>query len=62
MAKKKARAKMKTEERLDIRLRVDGELHEEIQEAAGQDHCSIAAFIRAAVVKELKRRKRETTE
>lgn len=53
------RKKMKAEERFDIRLRVDGELHARIQEAADQEGNSIAAFIRAAVVKELKRRERE---
>ena len=53
MAKKKARAKMKTEERLDIRLRVDGELPRgDSRGWHGQAHCSIAAFIRTAVVKD----------
>jgi predicted HicB family RNase H-like nuclease len=53
------RKKMKTEEKIDIRLRVDGDLHRRIQEAADQEGNSVAAFIRAAVVKELKRREHE---
>jgi predicted HicB family RNase H-like nuclease len=53
------RKKMKTEEKIDIRLRVDEELHARIQAAADQEGNSVAAFIRAAVVKELKRREKE---
>jgi predicted HicB family RNase H-like nuclease len=53
------RKKMKPEEKFDIRLRVDSELHQRIQAAADQEGNSVAAFIRAAVVKELKRRERE---
>jgi predicted HicB family RNase H-like nuclease len=60
MAKKKR--KMKTEEKIDIRLRVDDELHRRIQAAADQEGNSVAAFIRSAVVRELKRREREATE
>ena len=52
---------MKTEEKIDIRLRVDGELQQRIQTAADQEGNSVAAFIRAAVVKELKRRKNKVT-
>jgi len=50
---------MKTEEKIDIRLRVDSDLHQRIQDAADQEGNSVAAFIRAAVVKELKRREKE---
>jgi len=53
------RKKMKPDERFDIRLRVDSELHKRIQSAADTEGNSIAAFIRSAVVKELKRRERE---
>jgi predicted HicB family RNase H-like nuclease len=56
------RKKVKTEEKVDIRLRMDGELHERILKAASQEGNSVAAFIRAAVVKELKRREREGLE
>jgi hypothetical protein len=49
----------KTEEKIDIRLRVDEELHKRIQTAADEEGNSVAAFIRAAVLKELKRRQRE---
>lgn len=64
MAAKKRGAKKvtKTEERIDIRLRVDGDLHQRIQVAADQEGNSVAAFIRAAVVKELNRRDREAAE
>lgn len=58
--KRKGKKMVKTDERLDIRLRVDGELHERIRAAADAEGNSIAAFIRAAVVKELKRREKET--
>ena len=61
MAKKKSR-KMKTAEKVDIRLRVDSELAQRIQEAADQEGNSVAAFIRAAVVKELKWREKESTD
>jgi uncharacterized protein (DUF1778 family) len=54
--------KMQTQEKIDIRLRVDGDLHQRIQEAADAEGNSVAAFIRAAVVKELKRRERENAD
>lgn len=53
------RKQMRPEEKFDIRLRVDTDLHKRIQAAADTEGNSIAAFIRAAVVKELKRRERE---
>ena len=53
------RKKVKTEEKVDIRLRVDGDLHQRIQDAADQEGNSVAAFVRSAVVKELKRREKE---
>jgi predicted HicB family RNase H-like nuclease len=56
------RKKMKIEEKIDIRLRVDSDLHQRIQAAADQESNSVAAFIRSAVVKELKRREKESTE
>jgi predicted HicB family RNase H-like nuclease len=49
------RKKMTNEERIDIRIRVDGDLHRRIQNAADQESNSIAAFIRTAVVEKLKR-------
>jgi uncharacterized protein (DUF1778 family) len=52
------RKKVKTDEKTDIRLRVDGELAARIQEAAEEEGNSVAAFIRSAVLKELKRRER----
>lgn len=55
------RKKMKTAEKTDIRLRVDADLAQRIQQAADQEGNSVAAFIRAAVVKELKRREQEET-
>jgi uncharacterized protein (DUF1778 family) len=56
------RKKVKTDEKVDIRLRVDADLARRVQEAADQEGNSVAAFIRAAVVKELKRREREGVE
>lgn len=59
MAKKKMKTETKVDEKIDIRLRVDPELHSRIQAIADQDGNPVAAFIRAAVVRELKRRERE---
>jgi predicted HicB family RNase H-like nuclease len=56
MGRKRA---VKTAEKFDIRLGVDEELHRRIQAAADAESNSVAAFIRSAVVKELKRRERE---
>jgi uncharacterized protein (DUF1778 family) len=53
------RKKMKTEEKIDIRIRVDEELQHRIQAAADLEGNSVAAFIRSAVVKELNRRDAE---
>lgn len=52
------RKKVNADTRFDIRLRVDSDLHARIQKAADAEGNSIAAFIRAAVVKELKRREK----
>jgi uncharacterized protein (DUF1778 family) len=49
------RKKMKTEEKVDIRLRVDSEFQQRVQDAADQEGNSVAAFIRTAVVEKLKR-------
>jgi uncharacterized protein (DUF1778 family) len=59
MGRKKMKA---TEEKTDIRLRVDAELQQRIQAAADAEGNSVAAFIRSAVVRELKRREREAQE
>jgi uncharacterized protein (DUF1778 family) len=53
------RKKMKTEEKVDIRLRMDAEQARLIQEAADEEGNSVAAFIRAIVMKEVNRRKKE---
>lgn len=53
------RKKMKANEKFDVRLRVDEALHRQLQGAADEEGNSVAAFIRAAVVKELKRRQKE---
>jgi uncharacterized protein (DUF1778 family) len=50
--------RMKTDEKIDIRLRVDSDLYRKIQEAAEAEGNSVAAFIRAATVKELRRLER----
>ena len=50
---------MKTEEKIDIRIRVDEDLQQRIQAAADLEGNSVAAFIRSAVVKELNRRDSE---
>jgi predicted HicB family RNase H-like nuclease len=57
--KKKAKAPMTIAEKVDIRLRVDPELHDRIQAAADQEGNAVAAFIRSAVVKELKLREED---
>jgi predicted transcriptional regulator len=62
MAKKKAGRKVKTEERIDIRLRVDADFQRRVQEAADRQGNPVAAFIRAAVAKELDRLDKESAE
>jgi uncharacterized protein (DUF1778 family) len=52
--------KKMTAEKIDIRLRVDAKLQKQIQAAADQEGNSVAAFIRSAVVKELKCREQES--
>lgn len=49
------RKKMKTEEKIDIRLRVDAEFQKRVQDAADREGNSVAAFIRTAVVEKLNR-------
>jgi uncharacterized protein (DUF1778 family) len=55
-------ATSRTDERIDMRIRVDPALQARIQAAADQEGNSVAAFIRSAVVKELKRREKEDAE
>jgi uncharacterized protein (DUF1778 family) len=55
MGRKKVIADAKT----DIRLRVEPSFHRRVQDAADREGNSVAAFIRAAVVKELNRREAE---
>ena len=59
MGRKKMIVEEKVEEKIDIRIRVDGELQKRIQRAADAEGNSVAAFIRSAVVKELNRRDRD---
>lgn len=54
------RKKMKTEDKFDIRLRVDESLHQRIAKAADEAELSVAAFIRTSVVKELRRLEQES--
>lgn len=56
------RKKMKTGEKVEIRLRVDESLADRIQKAADQEGNSIAAFVRSATVKELERREKGRAE
>jgi uncharacterized protein (DUF1778 family) len=49
----------KAEEKIDIRIRVDADLHQRIRNAADLEGNSVAAFLRSAVVRELNRRERE---
>lgn len=53
------RKKMKTGEKVDLRLRVDSDLARQIQRLADEDRTTVAAFVRALIVKELKQRKKE---
>lgn len=48
-----------TTEKIDIRLRVDSKLQKQIQAAAEKEFTTVAAFVRSAVLKELKRRELE---
>jgi hypothetical protein len=60
MGRKKMKTEEKAEQRIDIRLRVDGDLHRRIQASADQESNSVAAFIRTAVVEKLKRIEKES--
>lgn len=44
---------------MELRLRVDADLHDRIQAAADSDGNPASAFIRVAIVRELKRREKE---
>lgn len=54
-----ARPKSKSEGKMELRLRVDADLHDRIQAAADSDGNPASAFIRVAIVRELKRREKE---
>lgn len=56
---RKKMAKTKTDEKPEIRLRVDGAFLQRIQEAADQESNSVASFVRSALLRELKRREKE---
>jgi predicted HicB family RNase H-like nuclease len=43
--------------KVEVRMRVDMELHRRIEMAAKEEGNSVAAYIRAAIVRDLKRRK-----
>lgn len=59
MERKKAKSNMK---KVDIRLRVDAEFQKRIQELADRDMTTVAAIIRAAVIRDLKRIEKESAE
>ena len=50
--------KRKTDERFDLRIRVDEKLHERIKKAADAEGNAVASFVRALVVRELNERER----
>lgn len=56
MGRKKKMKTAEKGEKVDIRLRMEEELAARIQSAADAEGNSVAAFVRSAVVKELKRR------
>jgi uncharacterized protein (DUF1778 family) len=51
--------KKMTAEKIDIRLRMDPKLEKQIRAAAEKEFTTVAAFVRSAVVRELKRRETE---
>jgi hypothetical protein len=56
MARKK---KVKVKEKVEIRLRLDGDIHDEVNAIAEEERIPIAAYIRSLVMADLKRRKAE---
>jgi hypothetical protein len=50
---------MKTETKVEIRLRVDGDFFRRVQQLADEEGNSVAAFVRAVLARELKRREKE---
>lgn len=62
MGRKKVTTKTKSDQKIDIRLRVDVDLERQIRDLAEQEGNSVAAFIRSAVVKEIRRRQKEAGE
>lgn len=53
------RKKMKTDEKVDMRIRLDADLMEQIKTVADEDGLAMAAWVRSLILKELKRRRRE---
>lgn len=51
--------KMKTEEKVELRMRLDAELMKRIQEVAEGEGLAVAAYMRNLAIRDLKRRERE---
>jgi hypothetical protein len=46
------RKKVKTEEKIDIRIRIDRDLQQYVQDRADTQRVSVAAYIRALILKD----------
>jgi uncharacterized protein (DUF1778 family) len=51
--------KKMTAQKTDIRIRVDAKLQKQLLAAAEKEFTTVAAFVRGAIVRELKRREAE---
>lgn len=47
------RKKVKTEEKIDVRIRIDRDMQEWIQDRAVAQRVSVAAYIRALILKDI---------
>ena len=53
---------VKTEEKVELRMRLDSDLMEQIKEVADESGLAVAAWVRSTVIRELKRIRREDAE
>jgi hypothetical protein len=59
MGRKKVKPKTPADERIDIRLRVDGEFYRQIRAIAEAEKTTVAGYLRSLAVKDMKQRRRE---
>lgn len=52
----------KTEEKVELRMRLDSELMERVKAVADESGLAVAAWVRSTIIRELKRIEREEAE